>query len=390
MFDTSLAALLRYAPPRLYPKMSGYLQTLNQEVLYNTHRYSSMPGHDHPGMMLLSSILNQSDLTTLREIPDHFDRYRHGIVDQLESLERNFDPVQQGINTQGRFLPSQNHRTRQVLLPVRCESPYSDLPMGLDWGAWSRVRPLRLAYVDSTELTFHTYQDVLNYRKDVPQLVVLTLNVAALVMMYSVYLDTVPNADPSPIDFLHRYVVYPALTEDNTELWIVTQYLQVLNASHETVSGTKDYVWETANNGRIGSQYGSFISDVFAAKKACESGAILPNTLLTSLKLLHGSNLQEYYQSFRRMNVVPDLNQYRWCEFLIYMRWLELFIKIGLLYKPWCEQKFTLSYLARDLRLLNNAHPWTNISDQVIRKIISDKLTELQTLLGHYYEQTIG
>ena len=390
MFDISLNALLRPSPPRIYPKISGYLQTLNQEILYNAHRYNSMPGHDHPGMMLLASLLDQADIPHLREIPDQFDRYRYGVIEQLESLERNFDPVQQGINTQGRFLPHQNHRTRQVLVPVRCDSPYSDLPMGSDWSAWSRVRPLRVAYADSTELTFHTYQDVLNYRKDIPKLVVLTLNVTALVMMYSVYRDTVAEDSPSPLDFLHRYVVYPALTEDNAQLWIVTQYIQALDTAREPISGTKDYVWETANNGRIGSQYGSFLLDVYAAKKACETGAILPNTLLSSLKLLHGSNILDYYKSFRRTNVVPELTQYRWCEFLVYMRWLELFVKSALLYKPWWEQKFTLAYLARDVRLLNNSHPWTNISDQSIRKMISDKLSELQTLLGHYYEQTIG
>lgn len=390
MFDVPLRPFQIQTGGRFMAKMNGYIQTLSREVLYNMHRYTRGPYTENSGMLLLEHILGAADVETIRKEPDHYARYRKFLIPAKESLERIFDPTQQGLSKNGSFVDSSHKDTKQYFLPVSTDSIYSDLPFNGSWEAWKRVRPFHAASLLTNELTFHAYQDDLKYRNDPPAVAVFTIDVCALVLMYCSYLDAIEGTEadiPTKVPvFLHQYVVYPNLQLDSVQLWIRNQYHECLTRSISTESSHKDYVWVTANNGRIGSQYPQFVEDVYSLMGWCKEGSLLPNSFLESLHFLNGDTFLSLYKKVRQSLTVPALRQYRWSEYLIYERWLDFFIRVMLLNPQWSEFYGAATYLQRDLRLFSLTRPWVNITDTFtqtyIQTSINDKLDFLENALA--------
>lgn len=382
MFNLALEPYLKSVPPKYMIKMSGYLQTLNQEVLYNLHRYQSFYGTENTGMMMLEYLLNTLPIPEMCSEPDQFKRYNTYLKPILQDLGRNIDPVQHRTGDYGSFLGPAARDCKQYIIPVQSESPLVYMPIGLSWPAWQRFRPFRVAVMQSKELTFHSYEDALLFRKDQPQLAVFTLDIAALAMMYSVYLNTLDTVPDSVLpNFLHRYVVFPALLEDSVNLWIRDQYIECLSRSINPESSHSDTAWVTANNGRIGSQYPQFVADVYTLITLGQSMSITPNTILSSLLMLHGVSITDGYAAFRRMNQVPQLRQYRWIDYLLQERWIDLVLRVVCLNKSWSEFRHTTAYLRRDIGLFRESHPWTDSPDSYTQAYINNSLDDKIALL---------
>lgn len=382
LFDLAFSQYLKPTSPKYLVKMSGYLQTLNQEVLYNQHRYQNSPGIETPGVMMLEYLLNTLPIQEMVDTPDQFKRYSTYLEPDLSHLGRAIDTIQtHDVNTTS-FLDVSARGCKEYIVPVLCDNPLSDMPVGLDWNAWKRMRPFRVAVMQSKELTFHSYQDVLKFRHDQPPLAIFTVNIPMLAMMYSVYLNTLnPVPEMTLPDFLHRYVVFPALLEDSVNLWVRDQYMECLMRTITTRSSHQDIAWVTANNGRIGSQYPQFVEDVYNLITLGQNMSTPPNTVLSSMLLLHGTSVLDYYADFRRLNQVPQLRQYRWMDYLLQDRWLDLIIRVVCLNKHWSQFSRFVPYLKREIALFNESHPWTDCPDAYTKAYITDSLSDKLALL---------
>ena len=381
MFDLALNYYLHPAPPKILVKMSGYLQTLNQEVLYNMHRYSDFYGSETKGVMLLEYLLNIAPIPEMVGEPDQFKRYEI-VKAQRESLSRPIDPVQNRDQGVLGFVGQHGRDCKEYLIPVTTESFIADYPVGMDWNAWKRIRPFRLIFSSSKELTFQCYQDVLEYKKEQPALVVMSIDVEALCMMYSVYLNTLDTIPESVLpNFLHRYVILPALLEDGVNLWVRDQYIECFTRTINRQSGHADTAWVTATNGRIGSQYPQFVLDAYNLIGLGMNQSATPNVLLSSMLLLNGQSVLERYRAIKRQNILPDQRQYRWLSYLIEAKWIDLVIRTVCLNRSWSQFKRTTAYMQREIALFSESHPWTDAQDVYTRSFIANSLGDLLSLL---------
>ena len=382
MLLTDLSRYTALVPPKYYSKITGYVQTLSQEYRYTLHRYARIPPEETLGVRMLMSFIQRFHTDEAMKLPSDFKRYRECVEPRLEGITHSFDPVQTGIYHMPWFVNPAS-KCQELTFPVSSGSPYSDYPFSRGWDAWSKCRPFRLVSITTQELTFHAYLDLLTYRNDSPSRAVFTLDVGMLAMMYWSYLDS-GGSEPLA-HFLHHYVVYPALLEDNIQLWIRDRYMETFTKKLVTDQTHKDYVWLTANNGRIGSQFPQFMEDAHRLTDLTRGGEISANTFLCSATLMGGISLRDTFMHLAQTVQFPSLRQYRWCSYLAYEQWYDLLIQLICLNPQWKDFSYTAQYLLRDFKLLTESRPWDQINNVGLKTYLQSSLEDKVSRLSKAY-----
>ena len=383
LFRRAFQNYLKPMPPKIYPRLDAYLRFLNREILSTIERYQNAPPMQNPGMMTLEYILNQLPIEEMRKEKDQTKRYRKFIEPTLDTLGRSFDCVQTHKAKAVSFLES-GYSAKEYMVSVRCENPFTQMPIGKGWQEWKEMKPFRLVFCNSRELTFQTYQDKIKFGKDQPSLMVYTLNAPMLAMMYTEYLNTL-SAIPTGtlLSFLHHYIIFPSLLRDNVTLWLRDRYLFCIEGTiPNNNKGFEDAIWKTAYDGRVGAQYPQFIEDIYALIKLGMQGNVYPNVLLSSFLLLENISVLDYFDHFRKSTQLPSLRQYSWIEYLIFSRWMALIaMTVHICPNAPDVSTFRNDFL-RELSSYVDAHPWTDCTDQMTRHYIEKSLKELTFMVS--------
>lgn len=385
LFDIAFDNQLKQEPPKIYPNISMYLGYLERETLSMIHQYQNYPPRRTPGIMILEQLLTNLPISDLLKEKDQYKRYLLLQEADVAHASRVVDPAftkQSGVKPS--FCGTENEATPyQYILPVQCVDPLVDMPMGRDWMAWKMMKPFRVGMIKTDQLSFFAYLDILFYQRQPPKIAVYTLNIEMLALMYVSYLESVKSNPPKdPLgQFLHSYVVYPALLRDNVNLWLRNRYLAVLeahvNSDHPVREGVfEDAIWMQANNGRIGTDYLLFIHEVTRLTQLLMNRSIYPEVYLSSCLLLNNVNVIAYLKQFQRMNDVARLRQYNWIEYLRDSDWIEFFVLALTYNKQWNQFQYFKSYLNRCLRLFQESNSASDSGSDYIANYI------------HYHIQT--
>ena len=387
LFDIAFNSQLKPAPPRILPNLNLYINSLGREVLYNLHKYSVAPARPNRSDILLVSILGSLPIDDMMKIKDPYKRYSLLTSKVIEDATRSFNPAylkDSRINLNFCCTPDDESGI-EYLLPVKCKNGKSDLPLGLGWNAWKRMRPFRIGMIDTHQLSLYAYLDKLIYTTPHPPLItVYCLNTPMFAMQYCAYLDSLSKIKSSTDDvysYLHQYVLFPALINDNTNLWLRNQYWERLVALLNHEGGLihtpfEDNMWKAVPDGRLGAQYPQFLQNVDDLTTMFIKKTIYPDVYLSSCLLLSQVPMLTYFRSFLQFNDVPQLRQYSWIEYLRDWQWID-FLTLALSWnKQWVLYTYFKSYFNRCLRLFQESHPWTDCENHIVETFIANKVKE--------------
>ncbi len=383
MFSQSMKYYLKSCPPKIYPKMSHYIDYL---IIQRDQAIAQHPlsGYETSGIELLEKVLADADIPTIRTVSDPFDQYENMIGPIIGDLNQIFDPSYKGSIGFGSFVHNVKGQCAEYLIPSSPEDPYSTYPIGAGWDLWSTYKPLRMLNIDSHELSFQSYLDAITYKIDPPRFAVFSLDCAALIMQYVSYLGaTVEQNRLSLPDYLHRYVVYPCLINDALSIWLLNQYGQMIRDPDQDTEVPKvDFAWVTATNARIGSSYSGALSDVRSLVGLVANGNVTPPCALSSLIMLDGTSVLSYYMSMTKSVTVSSLRQYLWAEYLRDELFLFLILDMASLYPSLPQFSKLVTYLKRDIALLTTSRFWNTIHNTALSAHVQGSLSRLSNILN--------
>ncbi len=362
MFFQSMSYYLKSCPPKIYPKLSHYIDylTIQRNQAIAQHPLS---GYETSGIELLEKVLADADIQTIRTVTDPFDQYENMISPIIGDLNQIFDPSYKGSIGFGSFVHNVKGQCSEYLIPSAPADPYAIYPIGSNWDVWSTYRPLRMLNIDSHELSFQSYLDAITYKIDPPRFAVFSLDCAALIMQYISYLEATVEQDRLSLpDYLHRFIVYPCLINDALSIWLINQYGQMIRDPDQDTDITKvDFAWVTATNARIGSSYSGALSDVRSLVSLVAKGNVTPPCALSSLIMLDSTSVLSTYLDIVKSVTVPSLRQYTWAEYLRDELYLFLILDIARLYPSLPQFSKMITYLKRDVALLTTSRFWNTI-----------------------------
>jgi hypothetical protein len=382
MLDRMLRVYLHPdSSPRILPKLHQAMGTLSTYVEQILERHANIAGAETRGLRLLEQILSDADLAAIRRYKDDFDRYLNILLPQQEDSVRQFDPAIQGITHFGDFTKTDPHG-REYLLPIAQTDYIRSILVNGDWEAWAKIRPLHLLYSDSSDLSLNAYLDMLRYPKHPPFHVVVGIDATLLILQYAKYLDTHGLDDRKPIqDYLHKFVLYPALVEDSVVTWLVNQYTNILQLAADGLEMPSFEPILTPMMGSFGSQFPAAIEEVWNLIQDAKNANISPTRLLTSLQL-RNTSLSYCFQQLRQKIELPHLRQYMWMQYLATLGWRNLVFATIALTKTHPITKSAMIWIKRDLHLLQATKFWAQVSDPITKHYIENDIAEKLDILA--------
>jgi hypothetical protein len=368
--------------PIFMGKLTGYVSTLNTRRDILEKRFAALTGYESQGVVILRHILGQADIPALLTYDSDISRYAYGVAPILNDLERIIDPVTTGIVRKDLFIRNTSHTTLEVLVPVTRADPLRSLPMDAGWDAWATVRTVRLLSMDSAELTFHAYQDQIHLRHDMPSVVVIAIDIAALCLQYAAYRRTHPEAEDSVQAYLHQYVLMNGFLEDLQNLWLRDRYLRMVQGDLTPEMSKPELHQHIRNNvyGYIGSQYPAAMEEVYALVQRIQNGVTPAGHLLASLPMAQGT-VTQYVTAAQRDLELEDLRQNLWVMLLRDLPWIQLAYQAYQLNPRFTQFVSLQRQVIRDLKLVMNMRPWSNVHNTKVRQHVESQFYTLFRLV---------
>lgn len=386
MFDRELANYFRgSSSPVIKPKLEAYVKALKAKATVIGNRSITRAGYETSGMFLMERLIGDANIKAIIDIKDPFDRYMKGVLPILGDLERVFDPAITHTGNLAKFISSPSHICDEYLFPTRSEYVFNTLPIGSGWDQWKHIRPFRIFDHDSGELSFMTYADTLTFKKgNTPTYAVEGLDVAALLLQYAAYVDENKGPPLFITDYLHRYVIQPALMQDGINIWLRKIYTKALTDGHAPLMDGKSYQWISATFGRIGPAFNYAMEDVTDMIHGVMNHNLTPVRLLASLHMLDNLPLSDHYRADQACSSLPTERQYIWCRFMKERSYLEMALQAAHLnpsdsmYSTFCQN------LKTDLSILVSTNPWNAIPNSRTKEKIKTKFDHMKDMITDF------
>ena len=382
MLDRALSTYFtsRSPTPVYMGKLNMYIDTLTTKREEVIKRSILSHGTETKGMVLLRHVLAIVDVSNMRRYDSDIDRYLNCVLPVVDDMERLFDTTTTGIIRTNLFIHNSSKCT-EILVPVTTSDVLSDFPIDRSWGAWSRVRAIRLLDLDSDELTFNIYKDQIHFKNDHPSLAIFSVDVTALCLQYAKFLDLDDSNKDIPIqEYLHTHVLTEGFALDLQNIWMKNKYLKIMKtATQEAGFNRSDIMDSITHNiyGYIGSQYTSAMEEYSKLLSRVYNKNMPPSRLLESIPFVD-MNLSKYVQTINKATNIDSGRQTRWIEFLKDWPWIELVYIANQLNPDHTESISLMRNLNRDLDILRKSRFWTSILNSKIKDIIEDKFEQLE------------
>ena len=371
--------LLTNVQPRVMPHFKTYIETLNTKRELLTERNINAPGYESNIIVLLRKILADADIPALLRKTSDLDRYLDILIFTTPSLNNIFDAVTTGLTFSDMAIRRTTPRTEEFFIPVSCQDPLALLPFDRGWDYWQKVKPLRLVDIDSSELTFATYQDQIYFsNKTPPTRAVMTIDVVALILQYLAYLQGNSDSDIIQAEYLHQHVMVHLL-QDLEDLWLGNMYCALLKQPTLFTENPKQCINKLMGDARYGFQGTELpiaLRELSTLIASCKSRVITPAVLLQSL-LLSTGNIPDFLVTLLITTTIDDRRQNYWMEAFRDARWLNLLYYAYQLQPDFVATKNLYRNLRRDLPILCAMRPWSNCRSLKTSQVVQNILQEL-------------
>lgn len=382
LFERPLSYYTLEQPGKYLSRLCHYVDSLVLQRDYALSRVQSNAVSNANGFKLLERVISEADPDTLLTLSDDTSVYIDGLKPIASSLNRLFDQVTMahGLNTA--FIKNSNGQPcREYILAVSPPDAISTYPFGGGWDAWKSMRTLRLADIDSPELTFSVFYDQIIFRNFPAKRAVFTLDAILLVLQYIQFRKWEQDNKRTPmeiVDYLHQYVIIPCLQNDILDNWLLKLYARILRDDAGLMSPMDSY-WESANYGRIGGQYNQAVEEVSDLATLLNSNQIVPCRFFSSLRLGDKSVNAGYHDLSHNVSV-PSLIQYMWTNILISKPWNDILFHIVRRSNIIPEFKTLKSVMRSDVQIILASRPWGDIRDPILQGEIMSSIDQWKNM----------
>ena len=231
----------QYGASRRVPKLDRFMLTIYNQVQYAKIRFDQVETKSSPYIKFFTKLLTTvNDEYTLKG--DMLDVYMEILSPEVPTVIRMFDMVQSKHGAaKGIFIKN----TKEIFIPT--SGVLGTLATALDdWSVWKNIFPVKLVYMDSTELMVNWY-DTISFKKDPPTFAVYAIDVEAMLVKYYVYLrEHGIGLDNPDIHLFIRSHLYKGLYEDFIDVWMNKLLLhtsrdEIMDFNTTASLGTSEY-----------------------------------------------------------------------------------------------------------------------------------------------------
>lgn len=382
-----LATHFREATPRIIPKWSQYLESLDFQKDQLKRRFLNVYGAESRAMRILRQMLIpvDTDIEYLKNQSNDFARYLNWFTKLEGTVTDIFDPVQGGRAYRKTFYKRGLFSTNEYLCPVDDVDHISILPFDKSWEEWEKVKPVTIWYHDTDEYSLNIVQGNVITKYTQPTYSVVFIDTISLLFKYYKYMtcDITGEHEKTPHNFLWKHV-FSSFFDDLQNIWVLNRILycaSIIDNEENSKIILQQFPPSDKQYGYIGGRYLESMESLFEVFQDVKDGNLRVNNLLSSKLLPSGSILDRIHYSWKYLDV-PHLQQYRHMRIIRDMPILDIILKMYA-WRPDTEMYRTLRRdMLVHLRRYKSNRFWAKIADAAVRAKIEDWVLTTEESLG--------
>lgn len=353
--------------PIILPRMKNVLNFINNQI---THSYKKQPcwnGYRTQGFELIYNTIYKGGSYLDGKISD-FEKLYSFLNFERQVLSRSFDSSRGGGNVYRKhFIDSSSCKEFIFsVVPRDCGKSY---PLDKGETAWKRYRAFRMIDHDTSDQSLNISSGLLHYKHNPPHFAIFTFDPVAAILQYSNLKHAV-----SLEDYIHQYLIMPALTLDNQRLWLMGIYSEWFSTRSRSYV---DIPMVTTNYSRIPSNLDNALRDISSLIDNSRNNNIGMARLLSSFPLPYHTNIPKYAKALYNKSSVDDISEYDWGTFMIYRRMLDISVRaLGATINSQDSQT-DIYRLRRIINLLQNASITSPIHDSYTKHFVKQSINTL-------------
>lgn len=321
---TRLRSILPDGTPKFPLRYRRMINSMSDRLDYLKSRYLYAAPYQTRGMELLRYYILAVDYGALDSYPTDLERYTNVIKFFKNSRLQAFDPVVNGNIVGGRlFRAREGMPPPEVWLNVDAKDPMSQYPLEKPWEEWQDLRSVRILYHDSFELLDEFNNSLLNYKKDLPSALIVSLDVATLIFKYYKYWKSCQASGVAPdINAYLKTYEYSWFYDDLLDIWILNTLIYVFENPETSVDRVLARMTIPV---RVATDH-MLVQGIEGLKEFVDlvkEGALRPQDLL-EVKLFHYDTIKTRMNEIDAWTLMPERRQYLWCRTLVWLPYLRL------------------------------------------------------------------
>lgn len=297
--------------PRTIPNWVKLINDTDRRLDVFRQRLVTAPVVMSPCMNFLKFVVSNIDWQYLLTSKSIYDKYTRYIAPTADGLRVAYDPIS-GANFNGVFSrPFRGQKIPEFCLNVQVDKPMQTLPLGEDWNTWKNWRPVRIVWFDSLELPHDLTNCQLWFRSLPPTHVITSFNYTMFILKTMKYIEANGGlANFNVHTYLQREIVL-SWFNDILDIWILNFLMAVLTQPHFDIDQLS--MFSQIGGAPVLNQLSDVATDELTR---LQEGTTLLENFLETPWLSQGKSLRELIHIRLKEEVLPDLRQYKYLEFL--------------------------------------------------------------------------
>lgn len=319
----------RKIPLKYYRMMN----TIMDHLTLSKNRYLLAHPIQTQGMELLRYFILNLPIAELEACSNDAERYSSILKEFKQSYLMAYDSVICGSIDGGRWFKNckSSEDIPEIVLDISLDDPEHVYPFDKPWEDWQDIRSVRILYHDSLELPEDFAPSMWEFKKDIPSVAVIGIDVTTLCFKYYKYYQDCKGSQvsPDPNEFLKQYE-YQYFFEDMYEIFTLNLLLKIFSDSELTV---KDVVSSVVTSPRIVAEnmLTQGITGIYDFVELLKTNACKLQDFVGIKWFLVGSILDKF-EFLTKKCCVPDRQQYLWAEVSLNIPYFALLVAISKLY----------------------------------------------------------
>lgn len=352
---------------RVMPKMKPVLFNINSQIHRANLKLSKYNGYHTPGFTMLLNCIYRGVTSGLEDYPNDFTKLYEYLEAIRSSLSRSFASTGGGGAAHSKYF-IYSKLCKEYIFSVEPRNLADSYPIDKGKDAWKRYRAFRMVDIDSNDFTLNISSGLLAFTKHLPKFAMFTFDPVAAILQYYNLKDEV-----SLEQYVHQYLIMPALTLDYIRLWMLGNYSQWF------VSRSRDYrdiPMITSSYAQIPVSLDSAMKDI--GDLIDEGGHLGVSKILSSLPLPYNTSVSKYATRLYNKSSLDDISEYDWGTFMIYRRMLDVCIRAMSATINSTDTRNQVYTLRRAIMQLARGNILSGINDSYTRYFVRSSVDSLE------------
>lgn len=352
---------------RCMPKLKTVIQNLNAQIIRANQKQSTYNGYHTPGFTMLVNCVYRGATNGVDKFDSDFSKLYEWLEPQRGNISRSFASTGGGGNSYSKYF-IYSRVCKEYIFSVEPRGLINNYPLDKGKDAWKRYRAFRMVDVDSNDFTLNVSSGLLNFTRHQPKFCIFTFDPIAAILQYINLKDEVSVAD-----YVHKYLVMPALTLDYIRLWLLGNYNQWFTSRSRDF---RDVPMITSSYALIPTNLDNAMRDVSGLIDSSNHMGV--HRLLSSLVLPYNTNISKYANTLYNRSSLDEVSEYDWGTFMIYRRLLGVCVNAMIATSGSTDTKTSVYFLRRAMIKLDKGNILSGISDSYIKHFVRESVNTLK------------